>query len=79
MVKFLLLLCLWSVVQVKQSSCTSLGSNRINREMTPQGFYGDTFSDGFGRFRTMKKRKNKEDLKVTIRKKTSKITFEIRQ
>ena len=45
--------------------------------MTPQGFYGDTFSDGFGRFRTMKKRKNEEDLKVTI-KENSKILFEMK-
>ena len=28
----------------------------MKREMTPQGFYGDTFSDGFGGFRTMRKR-----------------------
>jgi len=27
----------------------------LKREMTPQGFYGDTFSDGFGGFRTMKR------------------------
>ena len=34
-----------------------LHTELTKREMTPQGFYGDTFSDGFGGFRTMRKRR----------------------
>ena len=78
MIKVLLLVCLSSVLLVSQTSGASLGSARVKREMTPQGFYGDTFSDGFGGFRTMKKRKNEDDLKVTI-KISSRIQFDITQ
>ena len=76
MIKVLLLVCLSTVLLVSQTSGASLGSARVKREMTPQGFYGDTFSDGFGGFRTMKKRKNEDDLKVTI-KISSRIQFDI--
>ena len=55
MIKLLLLVCISSVLLVGQTSGASLGPARIKREMTPQGFYGDTFSDGFGGFRTMKR------------------------
>ena len=78
MIKLLLLVCISSVLLVGQTSGASLGSARVKREMTPQGFYGDTFSDGFGGFRTMKKRKNEDDLKVTM-KISFRIHFDIRK
>ena len=38
----------------------------VKREMTPQGFYGDTFSDGFGGFRTMKKSEPNQDIEANF-------------
>ena len=38
----------------------------MKREMTPQGFYGDTFSDGFGGFRTMKKSQPDQDIEASL-------------
>ena len=45
-----------------QQSVSAVSEKEIGldkREMSVRGFYGDTFSDGFGGFRTMKKRSSK--------------------
>ena len=48
------------VIQLVTSRSLHIAMEKTKREMTPQGFYGDTFSDGFGGFRTMKRREPTE-------------------
>merc|ERR1712154_225221 len=58
-----LLMIQQEVSSVSPSLYRSLHSpGTVKREMTPQGFYGDTFSDGFGGFRTMKRSEQNPDI-----------------
>ena len=60
-----LLMIQQEVSSVSPSLYRSLHSQGpVKREMTPQGFYGDTFSDGFGGFRTMKRNEQNLDIEA---------------
>ena len=40
-----------------------VGIQKRSRDMGERGFYGDTFSDGFGAFKTMRKRQQHSNLR----------------